>query len=77
MYKKEFNGKIITTNLGQHYAINTKQDSKTMVLRIPQDIHETDIQMFERLAPYYSRITFYYDTTAIRGYYALFAYCKY
>lgn len=76
MRKITVDGKTIVTNYGNDYSINTAQNSKTLRLCVP-DFGETEKEFFYRLVSYgYTHITFYYDTTRIRGLYDLFAYCK-
>ena len=66
----------VKTNLGGNYSFSDGNDKKTMEMRLPKDFRETDEEMFNRLKYCYSRITFYYVTTAGRGYYEIIAYCK-
>ena len=85
MRKITINGKEITTNYNSgryhDYSIITG-DRGTMVYKRSQitgdDLHrECDREMLLRLVEEgYTRITFYYTTTSVRGYYKLIAYCK-
>lgn len=72
-----YDGREIKTNLGGNYPFCDGNDKKTMRLCIKMDERETDEEMFERLARRgYSRITFYYTTTMVRGYYKKVAYVR-
>lgn len=66
----------VMTNLGGNYSICDGNYKKTMTMHLKRDCHETDREMFDRLKHSYKRITFYYVTTRIRGYYEVIAYCK-
>ncbi len=66
----------VTTNLGGNYTLCDGEDKKTMTLVCQKNFRESDKEMLERLAPFYKRVSFYYVTTAVRGYYELVAYVK-
>lgn len=73
----EYNGREIKTNLGGNYPFCDGNDKKTMRMYISDSIRESDEEMFERIAKKgYTRITFYYTTTRIRGIYHLIAFAK-
>lgn len=80
------NGREITTNYGGNYSFYNGEDKKTMYYENMQWVLEDgckykslegEKKMFQRLVNEgYSRITFYYVTTRIRGYYETIAFCK-
>lgn len=74
MKKMIINGKEIMTNYGKEYQIfNGDRD---MAYK-PSKCGEDDKILLERLVNEgYTRITFYYGSTGIRGLYKLYAYCK-
>lgn len=82
----EYNGREIKTNLGGGYPFCDGNGKKTMTMFLPKTVltagdkyaHiETDDEMFNRIAGYgYTRITFYYTTTMIRGLYKTIAFAK-
>lgn len=76
---KEING--IKTNLGDNHSLcgyaKQKQLSKNANLEISRSCIESEQQMFNRLCEKgYKKITFYYDTTNVKGLHSLFAFCK-
>lgn len=72
-----YNGREIKTNLGENYSITNGNDKKTMRMFLKDDFRETDSEMFKRIAEMgYNKITFYFTTTAVRGYYHIIAFSK-
>lgn len=81
-----YDGREIKTNLGGNYPFCDGNDKKTMRMILPDTVltagdkychTESADEMFERLAKRgYTRITFYYTTTMIRGIYDLIAFAK-
>ena len=75
MKKLEVNGKEIKTNYGGNYGFaNGNWECSFHNAKFG----ESERQMLERLTEEgYSKITFYWSRTAVRGYYELTAVCKY
>lgn len=72
----EIYGKQIKTNLDEHYSIDPGNGRETMRMAL-KGLHETDSEMFERLAKVATKkITFFRVTTAVPGYYDIIAYWK-
>ena len=71
-----YNGREIKTNLGENYSVCDGNDKKTMRMFL-QEFRESDEEMFKQIAEKgYNKITFYYTTTAVRGYYNTIAFAK-
>ena len=76
MRKIEVRGYEVTTNYGSaDYPFSDGNGKETMSLHLLA-FRETDKEALERLAPQYSRITFYRTRTRVRGLYDTVAYCK-
>ena len=71
----EVNGKSIKTNYKEEYRFSNGESKKTMKMELSY-FGETDEEMLNRLADRYSKITFYYVSTRVRGIRELIAYCK-
>lgn len=76
MKKIIVNGYEVTTNYGaMDYPFSDGNGKSTMSLQLLK-FRETDKDALERLAPQYSKITFYRTRTSVRGFYETVAYCK-
>lgn len=70
------NGVEVVTNYGSRYSLDNGNGRKTMDLH-SKGLFESDEKFLARLVKQgYKKISFFYVTTSVRGYYNTIAYCK-